>query len=229
MTATTSAPLLVALVEDDPDFSDGVVALLRREPSVRLVATYKAAAPMLAQAKKARRMELGLPWDLLLMDLGLPEMDGCEATRRLKALYPHAQVLVLTVFEEPANVLAAICAGADGYLLKNVPARDLIAAIKALTHDNAPLSGRIAATVLELIKKSHARHRGPPLLKDLGLTAREIEVLRGLVDGLGYREIGERLGIAQDTVRSHIRKIYTTLQVHRVSEAVTFALRHGLV
>lgn len=228
MNVAVSAPLLVGMVEDDPHFSAGVVELLRRQPGIRLVATYEAAAPMLAQAQKAQRQNMSPPWDMLLMDVGLPDMDGIEATRRLKALFPRSQVVVFTVFEEPVTVLSAICAGADGYLLKSASPDELIVALTALREQSAPLSGRIATTLIELVRKSHGHHRGPQLPRDLGLTPREIEVMHGLVDGLSYREIGERLNISLDTVRSHIRKIYTTLQVHNTAEAVTFALRHGL-
>lgn len=228
MHAAVNTPLLVGIVEDDPHFSGGIISLLRQQPQVRLVATFEAAGPMLAQAQKAHRQNLSPPWDVLLMDVGLPDMDGIEATRQLKALFPRSQVIVLTIFEEPATVLSAICAGADGYLLKSATPEELFGALTALREQEAPLSGRIATTLIELVRKSHGHHAGPQLPRDLGLTKREIEVLRGLVDGLGYREIGERLDISQDTVRSHIRKIYATLQVHSVAEAVTFALRHGL-
>jgi DNA-binding NarL/FixJ family response regulator len=228
MNAVASAPLLLGMVEDDPHFSAGVVALLRRQPEVRMVATYEAATPMLSTAQKAHRHKLAPPWDLLLMDIGLPDMDGIEATHQLKALFPAVQVIVFTVFEEPVTVLSAICAGANGYLLKSAAAEELIGALTSFKQQAAPLSGRIANTLIELVRRSHGHHIGPQLPRDLGLTLREIEVLRGLVDGLSYREIGERLNISQDTVRSHIRKIYTTLQVHSVAEAVTFALRHGL-
>lgn len=228
MNSSKSVPLLVGMVEDDPHFTDGVLALLRGQPEVRMAATYEAAAPMLALAHKAHRQKLSPPWDLMLMDVGLPDMDGVEATRQLKALFPVVKVIVFTVFEEPVTVLSAICAGADGYLLKSAAAEDLVGALIAVKQQSAPLSGRIATTLIELVRRSHGYHVGPRLPQDLGLTKREIEVLRGLVDGLSYREISERLTISQDTVRSHIRKIYTTLQVHNVAEAVTFALRHGL-
>lgn len=226
--ASSSNPVLVGMVEDDPHLSASVIALLRQQSGLRLTATYEAATPMLAQVRKAQRQNLPLPWDLLLMDVGLPDISGIEATRQLKSCFPRCHVIVFTVFEEPATVLSAICAGADGYLLKNAPPGELIAALTAFRDQGAALSGRIAGTLFDLIRRSHGRHPGPQLPKDLGLTPREIDVLRGLVDGLSYREIGERLSISQDTVRSHIRKIYTTLQVHNVAEAVTFALRNGL-
>ncbi|MGO4779506.1 response regulator transcription factor, partial [Lysobacter sp. 2RAB21] len=88
-------------------------------PRFALVAAYAAAEPLLARAAQAQRRGEQRPWDLVLMDIGLPQLDGIEATRKLKAMFPEVRVVVLTVFEEPHRVLAAICAGADGYLLKS--------------------------------------------------------------------------------------------------------------
>jgi DNA-binding NarL/FixJ family response regulator len=139
------------------------------------------------------------------------------------------RVVVLTVFDEPVRVLAAICAGADGYLLKSSSSEELIDQLDLVVRQNAPLSSALAGTVLRLVRESHAERFGAANLpRDLGLTQRQLAVLRGLVEGLSYREIGERLDISLDTVRSHIRQIYAALQVHSVAEAVGYALRHGL-
>jgi DNA-binding NarL/FixJ family response regulator len=137
---------------------------------------------------------------------------------------------LLTVFDEPARVLAAICAGADGYLLKSSTGQELIDQLELVVRHGAPISTAIAGTVLRLVRESNSERLGIRALpRDLGLTERQLMVLRGLVEGLSYRQIGERLAISIDTVRSHIRQIYSALQVHNVAEAVSYALRHRLV
>lgn len=224
-----SAPLRLITVEDDPRFRNSLAALLRSLPGFTLAGAYAKAEPVVAAARKAHALGAPLPWDLVLTDIGLPEIDGIELTRELKTLFPSLRVVVLSVFEDPANVLAAICAGADGYLVKGVTGDEMVDALERLRRHHSPLSAALAGTVLRLVRASHRTHRARASLpRDLGLSLRQLDVLRGLVDGLSYREIGERYGIAIDTVRGHIRQIYSTLQVHNVAEAVSYALRNGL-
>ena len=224
------AAMRLATVEDDPRFRRSLALLLGNLPGFSVVASYASAAPLLAAARKIRELGMPMPWDLVITDLGLPEISGAELTRELKALFPQLRVVVLSVFEDPANVLAAICAGADGYLLKGVTGDEMIAKLEQIRQGRSPLSTALAGTLMRLVRESHKGALGNAgLPRDLGLSARQLEVLRGLVDGLSYREIGERHGIATDTVRNHIRQIYSTLQVHNVAEAVSYALRHGLV
>jgi DNA-binding NarL/FixJ family response regulator len=220
--------LRIATVEDDPRYRASLATLLRCLPRFELIAGYGAAEPLLDEARRAHAQDHEPPWDVVLTDVNLPGMDGIELTRALKRLFPALRIIALTVFEEPAAVLAAICAGADGYLVKSAGSGDIAAQLDALTREGAPLNASVARTLLNLVRVSQRPQFGTPLPEDLGLTQRQLEVLRALVDGQSYRDIGTRLGISIDTVRSHIRQIYAALQVHNVAEAVTFALRHGL-
>jgi DNA-binding NarL/FixJ family response regulator len=184
---------------------------------------------LLDAARKARTLGMPPPWDVVLTDMGLPDKDGVALTREVKLLFPQLRVLVLTVFDDPARVLAAICAGADGYLLKSASNQELIEQLQLVIDHGAPMSTALAGTMMRLVRESNRDRFGAANLpRDLGLSPRQLAVLRGLVEGLSYREIGERLGISLDTVRSHIRQIYAALQVHSVAEAVGYALRHGL-
>jgi DNA-binding NarL/FixJ family response regulator len=229
LAAEQSAPLRLATVEDDPRYRSSLALLLRGLPQFTHAASYAAAEPLLAAARKARELGASMPWDVVLTDVGLPGTDGVALTAEVKRLFPQLRVIVLTVFDEPANVLAAICAGADGYLLKSSGSEELIEQLELVVRRDAPLSSALARTVLQLVRESHGERRGTATLpRDLGLTQRQLSVLRGLVDGLSYREIGERMEISLDTVRSHIRQIYSALQVHSVAEAVSYALRHGI-
>jgi DNA-binding NarL/FixJ family response regulator len=171
------------------------------------------------------------PWDLVLMDLGVPGMSGVECTRRIKTAAPELAVVVLTVFEERETILQAICAGADGYLLKRTPAAELLTQLQAVMAGGSPLSAGVARKVLEVVRRID-----PDGLADSGaerspadLTAREREVLGCLVDGMSYKGVASELGISLDTVRTHVRSVYRKLQVNRVAEAVGRALREGLV
>jgi DNA-binding NarL/FixJ family response regulator len=153
-------------------------------------------------------------------------MSGIDATARLRDRFPAAAVAMLTVFEEPATILAAICAGAGGYLLKRTSAHALLVELRSIASGGAPMTAGVARTVLELLRRG-GRTAGPA--GRLDLTEREQEVLRGLVRGLSYKLVAGELAISVDTVRSHIRALYKKLQVHSVAAAVTRAIREGLV
>lgn len=230
MTEVRHQALRVAIVEDEPRFRASLAQLLRATSGFELAMTYAEATPALAQVRKARELGVPLPWDVLITDIGLPGMDGIELTREIKQVLPGLPVVVLTVFEEPATVFSAICAGADGYLLKSAAADELTRQLGSIVHGVAPLSATLAGTLMRIVRASANRGFGfsHNLPRNLGLTARQLDVLRQLVEGRSYREIAQQLEISLDTVRSHIRQIYATLQVHNVAEAVNYALRRGL-
>jgi DNA-binding NarL/FixJ family response regulator len=140
-------------------------------------------------------------------------------------------VVALTVFEDRASIIEAICAGADGYLLKRTPADDLLVQLRAVLAGGSPLSAGVAKTVLDVVRQVNERHsaRSPATSETVELTDRELELLACLVHGMSYKAAARALGISIDTVRSHIRGVYGKLQVHSVAEAVSRALREGLV
>lgn len=215
----------IAVVEDNGRYRDSLETLLAHAPGFSLAASFGAAPPALAALAAAAQ-----PWDLVLMDLELPGMSGIEATRRVKAQSPRTAVVVLTVFEEPATVLEAICAGADGYLLKRTPPERLLAELRSIVEGHSPLSGAVAHTVLDLVRRMGASPTdGAGAPSRLELSDREQDVLRCLVDGMGYKQTAERLDVSLDTVRTYIRRIYGKLQVHSVAEAVSRAVRERLV
>jgi DNA-binding NarL/FixJ family response regulator len=167
------------------------------------------------------------------MDLQLPGMNGAEATRRMKRLHPGLPIVVLTVFEEPATILDAICAGADGYLLKRMRAPEMLDQLRAVVRGGAPLTSRVARTVLDLLRSEapgvdHASRPAAPTVAELDLTERERDVLRCLVAGLSYKQVAGELQISAETVRSHVKNVYRKLQVHNVAEAVSRAIRERL-
>lgn len=232
-------PIRVATIEDDPQYRSSLELLLGRAADFELVDSFGSPAAALERVDGAGDgLGAASPpaWDLILMDVDLPGMDGIACTRQIKRRMPEAAVVVLTVFEERATIVEAICAGADGYLLKRTSAAELLTQLRAITRGGAPISAGVARTVLDLVRRLGPipRAQGGPGDPDRGpgtldLTERELQVLRCLVAGMSYKRTAQQLDISLDTVRSHIRSVYSKLQVHNVAEAVSRALRDGLV
>jgi DNA-binding NarL/FixJ family response regulator len=144
--------------------------------------------------------------------------------KRLKAIQPDAQVLMLTVFADNTHIFEAICAGASGYLLKDTPREKLLAAIQELANGGAPMSAAIARKVVTMFQNAPRVKPG-----SVALSPRELEVLRLLADGHVYKTAADRLQVSIDTVRYHVRHIYEKLHVHSKSEAVMKAFKQGIL
>jgi two-component system, NarL family, nitrate/nitrite response regulator NarL len=226
MTAA-AAPHRVGIVEDDARYRAGLLALLHHAPDFVCAAVHGSAVEALEALEREGEPAPLAACDLVLMDLGLPGMGGIEATRRLKRLRPGVRVVVCTVFEDPDRILAAICAGADGYLLKRTPPAEMLDQLRTVFAGGAPLTSGVAATVLRLLRDPADRAQAPAG-EAPSLTERERDVLRSLVRGLAYKQVADELGLSIDTVRTHIRGIYRKLQVHSVAEAVSRAIREKL-
>ncbi len=230
---TTETTRLV-MVEDDPGYTKSIETLMHHTPGFELTESFGRPSRLLDTVQRQVDRGESPDWQLVLMDLELPGMSGIEATRRLKAMLPDTNVVVLTSFEEPTTILQAICAGADGYLLKKAPARELVSHLRAVTRGGSPLSSEIARSVLEVVRRYGATGEIADLAEPaeptrLTLTTREQDVLRGLSRGLTYDQVATDLGISVDTIRHHIRRIYKKLQVHSATEAVSRAVREGLI
>lgn len=221
----------VVVVEDDARYRASLEVLLAHSAEFALVGSYATPAAALAALEPGGAATAGAPWGLVLMDLEMPGMDGVECTRRVKAILPGVPVVVLTVFEDRATIVEAICAGADGYLLKRTPADQLLQQLRAVVVGGSPLSAGVARTVVELVRTVNGDLRPRPggARAQIDLTPREAEVLRCLVQGMSYKAAARALDVSIDTVRSHIRAVYGKLQVHSVAEAVSRALHEGLV
>ena len=227
MSARTG-PIRVVTIEDEPQYRSSLGLLFGQTDDFELVASFGTPAEALSQMEADAAETYG--WELVLMDVDLPGMDGIECTRRIKAARPQTAVVVLTVFEERTTIVEAICAGADGYLLKRTGAAELLEQLRAVADGGAPISAGVARTVLELVRKLGPDARsGADTVSRFELTERELDVLRCLVQGLSYKRTAHQLDISLDTVRSHIRSVYSKLQVHTVAEAVSRALREGIV
>lgn len=175
---------------------------------------------------------------VVVMDITMPQMDGLEATRRLKSVYPDCRVLALTVHEDKQYFFEMLLAGASGYITKQAAADDLVTAIRSVASGNVYLQPALARWLLEdyrrIMVDQPAEHGQPESIqndsKDLSaLSKREREVLEGVSEGLTNQQIGESLGISPKTVARHRERIMHKLNLHSTTALVKFAIRTGLV
>jgi DNA-binding NarL/FixJ family response regulator len=221
------SPTRVAIVEDDPATQARLAASIRRERDLTLTAQYLTGTAALDDL--ARQVP-----DVLLVDLGLPDIPGLELIRGVARDHPDCEILVFSALGDEASVLAAIEAGARGYLLKGTLARDIALEIRDLRNGGSPLSPSIARHIL---RRMHGRAgaaarlgEGPrPSDEDDALTPRERDVLNAIARGYSYAEAGELFGVSAATVHTHLKNIYRKLAVHSKTEAVFEAQRRGLV
>lgn len=225
----------VLIVEDEPEFlrrfSDAVIA----DPGLQLLGAVATGAAALALLDAQ-------PPDVMLVDLGLPDLDGVEVIRHAARRCPECDVLVVTMFGDDEHVVASIEAGATGYLLKDASSERVAAAIHELRAGGAPISPSIARRVLARFRigaapsssassaptSSAASSRAAAPVES-PLTPRETEILRMVAKGLSFETVGEVIGISPHTVVTHVKKIYRKLAVHSRGEAVYEASQMGLL
>lgn len=171
-------------------------------------------------------LEKHLP-DVVLMDISMPMMNGIEATRRVKGLYPNIHIIMLTVFDDSDNVFQSILAGATGYVLKDEKPAKLFTAIEDAMEGGAPMSPVIAQKALRLIRGDVNQPK--PVSSDHSLSKREIEIIELLSTGIDYQKIAEKIFISPKTVRKHIENIYAKLHAHNKIEAISIAKNKGLI
>ena len=223
-TAMQNGPVRVMIVEDDHDTQDRFAHYLSGDARTELVNKVGTGRDALEQLSAARP-------DVLLVDLGLPDIHGTEVIRQARREMPNCDIMVITVFGDERNVLASIEAGATGYVLKDVRDSELVDSILELRAGGAPMSPGIARMVLNKMRRPDSVDAAQPLSADerAVLTAREIDVLSLLARGYNYAEIGRQLGISLHTVTSHIKNSYRKLAVHSGAAAVTRAAELGLL
>jgi len=210
----------VLIYEDNPDLQASLSQLIAGAPGLSLVGAFGNCTQVTTDVAR-------LQPHVVLMDIDMPGINGIEGLRRIKAGTPDINVVMLTVFEENERVFGAVCAGADGYLLKKTPPARLLEAIGEVRAGGAPMTPAIARQVLQLFPKAPTTSKANEE-SAANLSAREREILRLLVEGYSYKMIAADRTISIDTVRSHIKKIYEKLHVRSMTEAVSKALRQGL-
>lgn len=217
-TAVPPPEVSVWLVEDHNDARRMVARVINRAPTMccpHAFSTCEQALETLAREPAP---------DVVLLDVGLPGMNGIEGISRLKALSPATHIIMLTVYDDHEKVFSAICAGASGYLLKTDDQDAIIAAIHDVIQGGAPMNPRVAKLVLNMFTRMAAPQRD-----EYGLSPREREILEFMVKGLIKKEIADQLKLSYHTVDNHLRSIYNKLHVHTRSGAVAKALSERLL
>jgi DNA-binding NarL/FixJ family response regulator len=211
----TPARHRVLIVEDHALTRDGLRVAVNREPDLVVVGEARSGEEALERLAADGA-------DVVVMDIGLPGMDGVEATRRVKAAHGGVRVVVLTVHQLEDQVLAAFASGADAYCLKTTDPAGVILAIRAAAMGSAYLDPQVAHLVLGRVQPLGAQDDSP-------LTRRELDVLRLMAEGLNNREIAERLGLGLGTVKTHVQNILERLAASDRTQAAVKALRLGLI
>lgn len=210
--------ITVLLVDDHAVVRQGVEAFLSTQPDI-------AVAGQAASGGEALRLAAELAPDVVLMDLKMPEMDGVEATRRLKQISPRTQVIVLTSYHDDEHIFPAIRAGALSYLLKDAGPKEIATAVRTAAAGEAVIHPRVAARLVQEISGARALEVNP----FTELTERELEVLQLLAQALSNAEIAKRLVISEKTVKSHVSNILGKLHLADRTQAAVYAWREGIV
>lgn len=212
-----SDPIRIVVADDHPIVRAGIVGLLESEPGIEVAGEAADGAEAVAVALAERP-------DLVLMDLRMPELDGASATARIVAASPATRVLVLTTYETDDHILAAIEAGASGYLLKAAPQAEILAGIRAVAAGETVLAPSIAAKLVSRVRAGASPAPAPP-----GLSPRELEVLRLVAAGRSNPEIARALFIGEATVKTHLLHVFEKLDVSDRTRAVTRAMELGVL
>ncbi|WNE96701.1 response regulator transcription factor [Streptomyces luomodiensis] len=211
-TGGPSGPLRVLVVDDHTVMRAGVIALLASEPTIEIIGEA-------ADGRQALELVARHTPDVALIDLRMPVLDGVATTAEIVAHHPRTRVLILTTYDTDAEIERGVEAGAIGYLLKDTTREQLVDAIHAAARGETVLAPRVA-------EKLVARMRQPV---QVPLTARETDVLNAVADGLTNAEIGQRLVIAEATVKTHLLRLFAKLDVNDRTRAVVVAMERGLL
>ena len=224
----TNKDIKVLLVEDHMMIRMGTALVIEKTEGITLVGEAEDGQQGVEMAKE-------LLSDVILMDIGLPVIDGIEATRRIKELNLDSKILIFTSRDNDDDVFAALAAGADGYIMKGATAQQLTAALTAVNEGTAWLDPAIARLVLSNVQKQKLEDTTTDSINykagknTFGLTEREMEVLALIVDGLSNPEIAEKLFITRATAKAHVHSILQKLYVDDRTQAAVTAMREGLV
>ena len=215
--STDDQPITLWVIEDNDTYRNAIAELVDSTEGMRCTHAFQSCE------KALKTLEDEFAPEIILMDIGLPGMSVIEGLGRIKAISPSTELIMLTVFDDEKKIFEAICAGASGYLLKSAQPHEIIEAVHQVLVGGAPMDARIARKVLEMFSRLSLP------TEEYGLTGREKEILRLIVDGLTAKGIAEKLFLSFRTIDTHVKNIYTKLHVHSRSGAVAKAFRERLL
>lgn len=207
----------ILLYEDNARLRVSLEYLLAAGSGFHIVASFPDCSTIVADIEKHAP-------DLVILDIDMPVVNGIEGVKRVRQHFSNVKVIMYTVFEDDARIFDCICAGADGYMLKNTLPVKFIQSLQELMEGGAPMSPSIAQKVFHFF-----RQKAAPAIPEFGLTPREKEILEHLVGGNSYKMIAAQCNISLDTVRKHLKNIYHKLHVQCGTDAVATALRHKII
>jgi DNA-binding NarL/FixJ family response regulator len=208
----------LVVVDDHILFREGLIAIVRSAPDVEVVGQAGSVADAIELSRTIKP-------DIILMDFGLPDGTGADATREILKEHPECKIVFLTMSEEDEDLFAAIRSGARGYLLKNIHPSKLISTLRSVQQGESALSRTMTLRVMEEL--SHTRKAEYPA--EITLTHREIDVLRAVATGLSNQDIADHLFITENTVKYHVHSILEKLKLSGRKEAAAYARKHGLI
>jgi DNA-binding NarL/FixJ family response regulator len=202
-------PIRVFSVDDHPLLREGIAAIINHQPDMRIVA-------QAANGSEAIRLFRQIQPDITLLDLRLPDLSGIDVLIAIRSEFPEARIIMLTTFEGDVEIRRALEAGARGYLLKNLPPKNLVEVIRQVQAGKKRIPAEVAAQLAEYFG-------------DDNLTEREVEVLRHVAEGNRNRTIADSLFISEETVKVHIKHIMEKLGASDRTQAVSIAIRRGII
>ena len=206
----------LVIYEDNTRLRQSLELLLSEETGFKVLAAFPDCMMAISQMESLKP-------ELVIMDIDMPGKNGIEGVRLIKSSYPEIKVVMYTVFDDDNRIFDCICAGADGYLLKNTSPVKLLQALEELSEGGAPMSPFVAQKVFQYFRQNPSRQ------ETFNLTEREKEILTLLVRGNSYKMIADKSSVCIDTVKKHLQNIYHKLHVNCGTEAVAKALQHKIV
>jgi DNA-binding NarL/FixJ family response regulator len=208
----------IIIIEDNAVFRDTLQSVIMKSAGKTCNYSFPSGE------KAIREIEMNeLVPDIILLDIGLPGKDGISIIPDLRRLTPSSKIIIITVYDDDENVFNAICAGASGYLLKDQSPENIINSIDEVLNGGASVNPHIAKRVLNMFRDQNKSE------SDYGLSEREKEILKLLVEGLSKKQISEKIFLSHHTIDSHIRNIYAKLEVHSKGSAISKAIREKLI
>ncbi|WP_151702359.1 MULTISPECIES: two-component system response regulator NarL [Nitrincola] len=214
----TDSPATLMLIDDHPLLRRGITQLLELEDDMVVIGEA-------SNARDGVRKALELDPDLILLDLNMPEVNGIETLKQLRAEGVMSRIVIFTVSDHEEDVVAALKSGADGYLLKDMEPEDLVVQLRQAAHGRMVVSERLTALLAEALRNQRSRPAGPDISS---LTAREMQILRLIAEGLSNKMIARRLDVTEGTVKVHVKNLLKKLHLRSRVEVAVWAVQEGI-